>query len=382
MESMAESSPKRRSLLALPASVRRMSGWLLFLGLAAGVSIQLQAETCTTQSQMVPVTRSALSAAALSFAGWVKINDVAGIRASTIPDVAQNFDGIAAAITSTAPKLAGEGLSVNSLYILDASGNSGVKDTQFYCSLNNSAAEVVFSLPALPAARYALAIVHADGQNPWSLSFVLRESGSAWQLAGFISRPLTAAGHDGLWYWMQARIYAKQNQQWNAWLYYTEADALLSPVDFVNSTNRDKLHAEQQAAQPKELATNGVSAEHPLQLDVCSHGMGRVVECMVALLCPADGCPKVSPPLPSYDFTALGTQESFDGKALELAVHITATEVGNPAAVRERNMKALRVLLVNYPELRTAFTGAWVYADAPGQSPFGLEFNPLPPAMP
>jgi hypothetical protein len=313
----------------------------------------LLAETCTTQSQMTPAGRAALSATALSLAGWVKTNDASGVKASTIPEFAQNFDGIAAAISSTAPKIAGDALAVTGLYILDATSYAGTKDAQFFCTLNSSTSEAIFSLPALPAGRYALATVRAQGAAAtWSLSFVLRQSGGAWQLAGFIPRPATAAGHDGLWYWTHARLYAKQDQRWNAWLYYTEADALLSPVDFVSSTNRDKLHAEQQSAEPPPaLAANGISSAFPLILG-------------------------------TFTYTGISTQESLDGKSLELAVHVTATDVSDPAAVRQRSGTALSTLLAHYPELRNAFAGAWVYADAPGQSPFGIDFNPLPPSTP
>ena len=36
-------------------------------------------------------------------------------------------------------------------------------------------------------------------------------------LAGFYPKPLTAATHDGLWYWTQARQLEKGQQPWNAW---------------------------------------------------------------------------------------------------------------------------------------------------------------------
>jgi hypothetical protein len=316
MESMTGSPPKRLSLKCRRPQAGAWLAWLLAVALAlpAVRPAELQAESCTVPSQMAVAENSALTAASLQFAGWVKARDVAGVKASTIPEFAQNFDGIATAIISTAPKIAGDTLSVTNLYILDASDSTAAKDAQFFCTLSNSAGEVIFSIPALPPGRYAFATVHAQGtQSAWNLSFILRQSGkpgSTWQLAGFIPKSATAAGHDGLWYWTQARAYAKQNQHWNAWLYYAEADALLSPVDFVSSTNRDKLHAEQQSAQPPQLAANGISAEHPLNTG-------------------------------SFLFPALGTQESLDGKSLEFAVHVTATDVSDPAAVRKRSAAAL-----------------------------------------
>jgi len=247
----------------------------------------------------------------------------------------------------------GATLSASSIYLLDASSNAAPQDTQFFCGLSNSA-EVIFSIPALPPGKYALATVRAEkAQTAWQLSLILQQMGGEWKLAGFIPRAATAAGHDGVWYWTQARQFAKQGQRWNAWLYYTEADALLTPVEFVSSPNRDKLHAEQMAAQPAELAS-GLSAEHPI-----------IVASMIA-----GGQP--------YSVTALGVQESLDGKTLELAMHIAVGTLGDAAGVRGEGMDALQGMLKAHVELRGAFGGAWVYADAPGLSSFGMEFEPLP----
>jgi len=316
----------------------------------------LAAEKCTTQSQMAVLDRDALTAAAQGIAAKVQANDATGVRAVTMPQYAQSFDGIAAAISEVSARVAGDTLSVSSLYLLEVSADNNAvssvaaSNTQFFCSLSNST-DVSFIFPVLLPDRYALAVVKAQGaQTAWQLSFVLQFNGGSWKLAGFYPRPATAAGHDGVWYWTQARSYAKQGQHWDAWLDYSEADALLTPVEFVSSSNRDKLHAEQTAAMPPALA-NGISPDHPLNVG-------------------------------SFAFTAIGTQESLDGKTLELAVHITATDVSNPTDVRARSLQALHALLVTYPELHVAFAGAWVYSDAPGQSPFGIEFNPISTAIP
>ena len=332
-----------------------MQAAVLAVAAALALPLGLQAENCITQSQMAATDRDALTVAVQSFAAHAQANDTAGIKAATMPDY---FNGIAAAISDTAPKIAGDALSISSLYILEVSAPVNTSaasgfvagDRQFFCSLNNSA-DVEFTFPVMLPDRYALAIVRAQGSSTaWQLSFVLEQNGGGWKLAGFYSRAAMAAGHDGVWYWTQARQFAKQNQPWNAWLYYTEADALLTPVEFVSSSNRDKLHAEQTAAMPPALA-NGISPDHPLNVG-------------------------------SFAFTAIGTQESLDGKTLELAVHITATDVSNPTDVRARSLQALHALLVTYPELHVAFAGAWVYSDAPGQSPFGIEFNPISTAIP
>jgi hypothetical protein len=332
--------------------------WLggLLMSLASLMPCALRAQNCTTQAEMAAADRDGLGQAAQSFARLVQTNDAAGVRAATIPEYAQNFEGIAAAIGNTAPKLAGATLQVSSVYLLDASGNAAMADTQFFCTPASAAAPTIFNLPALPPGRYALTTVQAvvSAQQAWQLSFVLQQSAGKWLLAGFIPKPATAGGHDGLWYWKQARVYAKENKRWNAWLFYAEADALLSPVNFVSSPNRDKLHAEQEGALPSQLA-DGISAEKPLSVAAIGQGAAAIT------------------------ITAIGTQESADGKSLQLALHVPMTSVSEPAEVRVRSMAALLALLAAYPELRSAFPSAWVYADAPGQSSFGIEFNPLPP---
>ena len=330
--------------------------WAL-AAILAWPAIARAAETCTTQSQMPASDRVALTATAQSFAARVQANDAAGLKALTIPQYAQNFDGIAAAIQTTAPKIAADTLTVTSLYLLEVTesthtaASTVTADTQFFCTLSTSA-EVSFTFPHLLPNRYAFVTVRAQGtQTAWQLSFVLQQTSKDWQLAGFYPRAAMAAGHDGLWYWTQARLYTKQNQHWNAWLYYSVADALLTPVEFVSSTNRSKLQAEQTDAMPQPLQANGISPQHPLT---------------------AGG----------FDFTAIGTQPSQDGKSLELALHITATDVSDPVAVRARGLQAIEALFTAYPEFGSAFTSAWVYADAPGQSSFAIEFNPISIPLP
>src|SRR5207302_4823115 len=83
------------------------------------------------------------------------------------------------------------------------------------------------------------------------------------RIAGFYPKPLTAAGHDGLWYWTQARTMTAQKERWNAWLYYQQAESLLTPAIFVQSTHLEKLKTEASAAAPPALS-EGVTPEAPL----------------------------------------------------------------------------------------------------------------------
>ena len=115
----------------------------MMLPLAAG------AEICVTQSQMAPPDRDALVRAAMELATKVQANDTAGLRAMTVPEYAKDFGGVAYVVANTAPKLKGGSLTVEQVYLLDASqlkrtADGTAPDAQFFCSLNKTIAETDF----------------------------------------------------------------------------------------------------------------------------------------------------------------------------------------------------------------------------------------------
>ena len=251
----------------MAGAMRRI--WIVLLAMGMLVSGIVSAETCTTQSQMTVADRDALVATARSLAAKVQANDVSGLQAATAPEYAKDFSGIGTVVGSTAVKVKDGTLSVEQVYLLDGTqlkrGADGtLPDAQFFCSLNKSMAETDFLIPGLAPGRYGFVMVTVDGSSPWRLSFLLRqEQGGKWVMAGFYPKPLLAAGHDGLWYWKQARTMTAQKEHWNAWLYYQEAENLLVPANFIQSTHLEKLKAEQNAAAPPALS-EGVTAEAPL----------------------------------------------------------------------------------------------------------------------
>lgn len=323
--------------------------------LALGAGWARAAETCTTQSQMQAAERDALKAAATALAVKVQSNDQAGIKAQTIAEFQGNFSGMGGLIASTSPRLAGATPQVDQLYVLDASatGQAGAPgtdgpgtDAQFFCTLNKSQAEVNFAIPQLPAGRYAFASVWMDAPKPWLLSFLLRQKAGTWQLAGLYPKPLTAAGHDSLWYWKQGRALAQQKQPWNAWLYLQEAQALGQPAGFVSSTHLEKLQAEIGTNAPPALSA-GVSADTPL-----------VVK---------------SPDGTEFRFTAFAVDDFPGADKADITAHIKVDTLGDAAAARKRNVAAMAALVNQHPELRQAFHGVSLFADAPEGSPFGIE---------
>jgi hypothetical protein len=309
-------------------------------------------ETCTTQSQMTPADRDALAAAAKDLAVKMQAGDAAGIRASSVAEVAKDFGAISNVVGSTVAELKGGSPVVDAVYILDSSSlkraaDGSSPDAQFYCTLNKSAAEANFLIPALPPGKYAFAIVEARGMPaPWRLSFLLRQEQGRWLMAGLYPKPVTAAGHDGLWYWTQARQMVARKEPWSAWLYYRQAEALLLPADFVHSSHFETLHSEAASAAPPTLS-DGISTDAPL-LVKAKNGT-------------------------EYRFTSLGVDDSLKASNIDVATHLKVDAAGDQAAARKRNIDAMSALLAAYPELRKSFHGVWVFADVPGQTPYATE---------
>jgi hypothetical protein len=310
------------------------------------------AEVCTTQSQMTAADRDALAAAARGLATKVQANDVSGLQAATAAEYAKDFSGIGTVVGSTAEKVKGGTLSVEQVYLLDATelkrgADGSLPEAQFLCSLNKSVAEADFTISGLAPGRYGFVIVDAtDTGSPWRLSFLLRQDQGQWRMAGFYPKPLTAAGHDGLWYWTQARTMTAQKERWNAWLYYQQAESLLVPVNFLQTTHLEKLKTEASAAAPPALS-EGVSAEAPLVVK----GPNGV----------------------EYHFTALGVDDSLAKDKIDITAHLKVDQIGDPVAARKRNSDAMVALLAAYPEMRKPFHGVWMVAEVPGQNPFATE---------
>jgi hypothetical protein len=318
------------------------------------------AVTCTTQSQLGAADRSQLQQAALALAGHVQAGDSAAVKAQTIAAVAAQFDAISSSIAGIQPTVQHATLTVNELYSLDATDLKAAQDAEFFCSLPTSTLTVEISIPNLPPGRYALAVVHATGvKNPQALSMVMANDpagSSNWKLAGFFVRPMTMGGHDGVWYWRQARDYVAKKQLWDAYFYYQTAQFLLDPVDFLSSPNLEKLQREAEQARP-----DGLPGSDPMHLSAGGQ---------------------------TLNVTNLHTSELSD--ELELVVEYQATPNQDPVAARAQVTAVMHALLALHPELRNAFHGLWVYANtANDQHPFALELpmdqiqiSSSPPAQP
>lgn len=302
------------------------------------------AVSCTTQSEMTQAQRNLYEQAARTIGKEIQAGNAAAVRGNTIASVAANFAPLAASIQQVAPEIKNAGLTVNVVYELKATDiKPGAGNAQFFCGLPGSSLVVTITIPQLPPGDYAVAVLHATGMpNPQQLAMILQNDpqGSAqWKLAGLYVRPLTEAGHDGVWFWKQARQFAVKKQNWNAWFYYRTAAFLLNPSDFFSSPNLQKLEKEMAATRPAELP-----GKTPLTVQAAGE---------------------------SLDITAMRAGE-FQG-ALDLIVDYKAKGVTGPVETRTQIVELMKALLTKYSELRTGFHGLWVYAHYEQGGSFAIE---------
>ena len=325
------------------AGVRRL-GWLgcgamagaMLLGGVAG-----WAESCTTQSQMQAADREALAGAARTVAAKIQAGDGDGLQALTVAEFARSFAGMRSVAMETAPRLKSDQMVLDEIFLLDAAQLQAGSEAQFFCTLNKSQNEVDFSISGLTAGVYGFALVNGVGGSPYRLSMLLRRDAGRWLLAGFFPGPTEAMGHDGVWYWREARRVAKLKQPWTAWLYYTESQQLMKPAGFVQTTHLERLQEEQKAAAPPALS-GGISSGTPL-----------VVK---------------GPDGAEYRFTGLAGDGTLGHDRLEVLAHVEAA-TSDPAALRAASDGAARALVAAYPELKTSFSGVLTSLEAANQSP-------------
>ena len=302
------------------------------------------AVSCTTQSQMTQADRAMYEQVARTLGQQIQAGNVAAVRGNTIAAVAARFGPIAATIERTAPEIQKATLTVHALYGLKATDvAAGSGTTEFFCAVPNSSLVVTITIPQLPPGDYAIAVLHATGApSPQQITLILQNepaSSSQWKLAGLYVRPLTETGHDGVWFWKQARQFAAKKQNWNAWFYYRTAEFLLNPADFFSSPNLQKLQKETEAVKPAELP-----GKTPLTLQV-------------------NGQP--------LEITAM--RADVFQNSLDLVVDYNAKGVSGPVETRTQIVELMKALLAKYPELRTGFHGLWVYAHYQQGGSFAIE---------
>lgn len=327
----------------IPRSLRRL---LLSCCALASVLLSVPAwsAVCKTQSQLTGPQRDALSNFGHLVASDVQKGDIPALKAITLPAIAADFGGIAASVEDIRPLIQPATITVDSLYILDATSEvAGQPRTDFFCG----SPVVVMNLTDLPPGMYALAILHATGvPKPQQISLILAQGADQrWLLGGFYPKAMTEGGHDGLWYWTSARKFAQRNMNWDAWFYYKTATFYLNPIDFLSSPNLEKLQKEQEAVKPDNLP----AATKPLALS----GNGA-----------------------TYQVINVDTTSALGGYDLEVTYAPDPGQVAqlrDPPAARKQVTDVMTGLLTLRPELQSAFHGIWVHANQGNDSLFSLE---------
>jgi hypothetical protein len=321
----------------------RRALWVLLLASVSAQPWKANAASCTTQSQMTAAQREALSNAAHTIVADVQSGDMQGVRAMAAPAVAADFQGMTGSISHLEPLVKSAAITVDELYLLDATGNpSNTTGMDFFCG----SPVVALSFTGLPAGTCALAIVHATGvPKPQQISLIMPNvPGRGWMLGAMMAKPMIEAAHDGLWYWTSARKYAQTKLDWDAWFYYRIAADLLDPLDSLSSPNLEKLQREANQIRPSDL---------PGAAPMSFNEQGNL-----------------------FKVTAIDTSTELGG--LDLDVHYTpdatqAAQLRDPIAARQQVTAVMGALLKMHPGLQQAFHGIWVHADQRTSSLFALE---------
>jgi hypothetical protein len=309
-------------------------GWM---GLSAAVlagPLFCRAVGCTSQAELASLDRDALTSISGKLATAVVAQDFTTLQATLLPEEANQWSGIRAAVEQSAPLIKGGQFLVRNLYLLDATSLSAPADTQFFCSNASGSLTVTISMSALPPGRYAVVLVDAAGAalaGQMGLILEWDTPATLWKLAGLSIRPGIFDGHDGVWYWSRGRELAKPDP-WSAWFSYDAARYLLLPVDFLSSPNLDKLHQEQSLISPSPLSAL------PLSL----HDGDR-----------------------TWKIEAVGLDPSLHEP--DLGVVYESTGVTDPAALRTEATAVLSAFLKAQPGLRASFHGLWAYAEKDGK---------------
>lgn len=328
----------------------RLSRPAWVLALVGSLCFSAWGDSCLTQSQMTATQRDAVSRAARMLVSDAQNGDLQGLRADTLPSVAQEFTGIANSAQALKPLIAQAAITVDALYAFDAAapaaGAQASQTSQFFCTPTGSSVTVVLNFSGLPPGKYALAIVHATGvDKPQQVSLILaQESTGQWKLAGFFSKPLMLAGQNGVWYWSHAREFAQRKQDWPAYFYYQIATFLVEPADFLSSPNVEKLRREAGEIHPANLPT-----DQPVTVNL-------------------SGLP----------FTISHVDTSAELGGLDFVIHYNANpeeaaQLRDPVSARKQVVSLMSGILTTHPGMRDAFHGLWVYADSGGATLFALE---------
>lgn len=304
--------------------------------------------SCTTQSGLKPEDRRAILEAGNALAADIAAQKLDALQAALLPAVAGDWEGIEPVAKSAKPLVDGGTIEWGDAYLLDATELKGPTDSQFFCTNADSQVTITINLRGLPPGKFALLLGDAAGAPlAGQLAFILGQPASEqpassqtgqWKLGGIFAREGALEGHDGVWYWSQARKYASSKQDLSAWLTYDMARWLLLPVDFLSSPHLDKLNREQE---------NGINPAKSMPLTVAGEG-GK-----------------------SWKINNLRIDTTLHHA--DLALTYESSGATDPAASRAEAVAVMGAFLKLHPALREHFHGLWAYAERDGRQNYAIE---------
>jgi hypothetical protein len=314
----------------------------LLFGILICCTSAAPAQNCQTGSDMDAATRTALENTARRYFDMTAKGDTAALQQNSIPSVAGSFGGIEAAVKDNQSAFTGSQATPRPPFLLEVEGNASGR-IEFLCGVfgrnGQTSNSSIFVLNNLPPGKYGLVVLDVKGsQDPRTLTLILQQMGADWKLAGFYARAAQVGGHDSQWFLQKARDFKAKGKQHNAWLYYHEAIALSTPVDFMSTLASDNLYDEAQSVQPTDLPAGGNTA------DLAAAGK-------------------------TYKLTQIFPLPV--GNNLDVVVKYQAADVSNSGQTFQENTAVMKALLTKFPELRDAFAGIVARAVEPSGRDYG-----------
>lgn len=279
---------------------------------------------CTVAADLDPATRAALERAAQGYFQMAARGDSAGLRQSAVAALAADFAPVETAVRGyQASFAAAQPPQLRAVYLLEAEGPAPQERAEFFCGVWATPGFALFVLNKLAPGRYALVVLEAkSGQSAYRLALVLAEQQQQWKLAGFYPRPAQVAGHDGAWFWEQARAYKSKKQYRNAWFYYLTARELLMLVPFMSNQQLEQMSGELTGLPPQ-----GLPGEKPVDF----LAGGKVFKVAQVYVVP-------------------------DEAGLLLVLQHSVKDASQSGSNYTDNLALIRQWVATYPEYRDAFT--------------------------
>ena len=329
----------------------RLPQWrkpLLWLLLFLPALVPAARAGCTVAGDLDPATRAALERTAQGYFQMAARGDSAGLRQNAVAALATDFAPVEAAVRDyQASFAAAQPPQLRAVYLLEAEGPAPQERAEFFCGVWATPGFTLFVLNKLAPGRYAIVALEAkSGQSAYRLALVLAEQPQGWRLAGFYPRPAQVAGHDGAWFWEQARAYKSKKQYRNAWFYYLTARELLMLVPFMSNQQLEEMSGELTGLPPQ-----GLPGEKPVDF----LAGGKVFKVAQVYVVP-------------------------DEAGLLLVLQHSVKDASQSGSNYTDNLALIRQWVATYPEYRDAFTAVVARAsDASGRA-YGsrLEMKDIP----